>query len=306
VIVDGAGLKYADREREEPLFSQQAQVHLAYDDAGIGEPTVVLLHGWGFGNPSHLVPQFKHLAARRRVLKLQLPGHGESDRPPPGFGFRDCAAAIVAGLDEAGIDRAILCGHSFGGRLAVEITAASPDRICGIALLDPVILFPEPVRLESVNGLVPALATDHWLQALEGYFSRLFSPYDAMELRSQVLGELGQVKVEMAASLMQEGMATDGSDPLAQVQCPVLLVTATAPVDTERFQELQPHALIGRVTGSGHWLTLAVPDQVNAMLDRFLEIALEGGRVVSNHMAMEAQTQQGHLTHGVTAPDRVL
>jgi len=249
-------------------------MHLVYDDGGSGEPAVVLLHGWGFGHPSHLVPQFEHLASRRRVLKLDLPGQGRSGQPPPGFGFEDCAAAIIAELDAAGVEQAIVCGHSFGGRLAVEVAAACPSRIAAVALLDPVILFPEPIRQQALTGLVPALATENWLKALEGYFSRLLSPYDPPDLKSRVLTELGNVKPEMAASLMQEGMATNGADSLARVRCPLLLVTAAqSPVDMERFQELQPDALVGRVVGSGHWLTLAVPGQVNAMLDRFLEIA---------------------------------
>lgn len=273
LTVGSAEVAYEDRGRREPLFPQETEMRLTYDDAGTSEPAVVLIHGWGFGNPSVFVPQFEHLSSRRRALKLDLPGHGRSGQPPPGFDFSDCAAAIVAAVDTAGVDRAILCGHSFGGRLAVEIAAAYPARTAGLVLLDPVILFPEPVRQQALTGLVPALSTEHWLEALEGYFSRLLNPYDPPEVKSQVLTELGQVKPEMAGSLMQEGMATDGSDFLLRVQCPVLLVTASAPVDIERFRELQPEALIGMVVGSGHWLTLAVPDQVNAMLDRFLEIA---------------------------------
>ncbi len=254
---------------------------LVYDDAGAGEPAVVLVHGWGFGNPSHLTPQFEHLASRRRTLKLDLPGQGRSDRPPAGFGFADCAAAIVAELDAAGIDQAIVCGHSFGGRLAVEIAAAYPSRTAGIALLDPVILFPEPVRRQALTTLVPALGSEHWREAAEAYFSRLLSPYDPPELKSQVLSQLGLISPEFAAQLMREGMATDGSESLARVRCPVLLITAGGPVDIERLRGLQPEALVGRVIGSGHWLTLAVPDQVNAMLDRFLQIveshAVAGG-----------------------------
>jgi pimeloyl-ACP methyl ester carboxylesterase len=206
------------------------------------------------------------------VLKLDLPGQGRSDRPPPGFGFADCAAAIAAVLDEAGVDRAIVCGHSFGGRLAVEVAAAVPSRIAGVALLDPVILFPEQVRMQTLTVLVPALRSENWLPALEAYFSRLFSPYDPPELRARVLEELSQVSPEVAAPLMQEGMATDGSESLARVQCPLLLVSAQAPLDIERLRALQPAVFIGRVIGSGHWLTLAVPNQVNAMLDRFLEL----------------------------------
>jgi pimeloyl-ACP methyl ester carboxylesterase len=232
----------------------------------------VLIHGWGFGNPSHLVPQFEHLASRHRVLKLDLPGHGQSDRPPPGFGFKDCAMAIVAELGAAGIDHAVVCGHSLGGRLAIEVAVAQPSRIAGVALLDPVILFPEPVRQQAQTGLVPALSTDHWLQAIEGYFSRLVGPYDPPEVKAQVMSELSQLSPGLAASIMQEGMATDGAEVLALVRCPLLMVSATAPVDTERMRHLQPEAFVGRVVGSGHWMTLVVPDQVNAMLDRFLEL----------------------------------
>ena len=261
-------------------------MNLAYDDAGTGEPTIVLVHGWGFGNPSIFVPQFEHLATRHRVLKLDLPGHGRSDLPPPGFGWKDCVTAIIATLDTAGVDRAVVCGHSFGGRMAVEIAAAYPSRTAGIALLDPVILFPEPVRQQAVTGLVPALRSEHWLQALEGYFSRLFSPYDPPELQSQVLTELGLVRPEMAAPIMEEGMATDGSEFLARVQCPVLLVSAGAPVDIARFRALQPEAFVGSVVGSGHSLTLVVPDQVNAMLDRFLELTTTHARSESGRAAV--------------------
>lgn len=124
LTVGGAGLEYADGGDRKPRVPRDTELHLAYDDAGTGEPAVVLLHGWGFGNPSALAPQFEHLATRRRVLKPHLPGHGRSDPPPAGFGFKDCAAAIVAQMDVANVNQAIICGHSFGGRLAVQIAAA--------------------------------------------------------------------------------------------------------------------------------------------------------------------------------------
>jgi len=44
------------------------------------------------------------------------------------------------------------------------------------------------------------------------------------------------------------------------------------PADLERLKQLRPDAIIAAVAGSGHFLTLVVPDQVNAMLDRFLTV----------------------------------
>lgn len=244
----------------------------AYDDAGSGEPPVVLLHGWGFGHPSHLTPLFDHLSSHRRVLKLDLPGHGRSALPPPGFGFANCAAAIAAQLDAAGIDRAVICGHSLGARLAIEIAGAHPSRTAGVVLLDPVVLFPEPVRTQALSGLVPALRTDDWLPALQAYFSRLLGPNDPPSLASRLLSELAEVSPEMAANVMHEGMQTDGSEALARVDCPTLVVSARAPMDVARLRAIQPDAWVGSVVGSGHWLTLAAADQVNAMVDRFLAV----------------------------------
>jgi pimeloyl-ACP methyl ester carboxylesterase len=220
--------------------------------------------------------QFEYLKSRHRVLALDLPGHGGSAPAPPEFGFRDCAAAIVAVLDEEGINRAVVCGHSFGGRLAVEVAAAYPERVAGAALLDPVILFPAPVR-EQAMRLVPALASDGWMNALEAYFLRLLSPHDPPDLKTRVLAELGQVPRQMAAQVMRDGMSTDGAESLARVMCPLLVVRRTeTPINMQLLAQLQPEAWVGCVVGTGHWMGLAVPDQVDAMLDRFLEAITAG------------------------------
>ncbi len=250
-------------------------MRLTYEDAGAGEPAVVLIHGWAFGNRSHLAPQFEHLSSSRRTILLDLPGHGGSDPAPRGFGFPEGAAAIGALLDATGIDRAVVCGHSFGGRLAVEVAAAYPSKVVGAALLDPVILFPPAVRGQAAM-LATALESDGWLEALEAYFSRLLSPFDPPQVRSRVMAELVDVPRELAAPIMRAGMATDGSGALAQVQCPLLVVrNAALPMDAARLRELQPGAWVGAPVGTGHWMTLSVPGQVNAMLDRFLEVGVD-------------------------------
>lgn len=253
--------------------AQTSFVRLSYGEAGSGEPVVVLIHGWGFGNRSHLFPQFEHLAAKRRVLLLDLPGHGGSDPAPPDFGFEECASAIVGVVDATGVEKAVVCGHSFGALLAVDVAAAYPDRVAGAILLDPApLLFPAQVR-EQGTMLAAALESDGWHAALQGYFSMLLSPCDPPKVRERVLRELGDVPRALAAHLMRVGMAGDGSAGLAKMRCPILLFSrAEQPLDRQRFLQLQPQAWVGQPVGTGHWLTISVPDQVNAAIDRFLEI----------------------------------
>jgi pimeloyl-ACP methyl ester carboxylesterase len=66
-----------------PALSATAP-HIAFDDIGSGDPAVVLLHGL-FEDRTYYRAQAQHLAARHRVLNIDLRGHGESDVPEQGY-----------------------------------------------------------------------------------------------------------------------------------------------------------------------------------------------------------------------------
>ena len=244
-------------------------LRIAYEDVGYGSPAVVLVHG-AFGNRSHYAAQIEHLARRHRVLALDLRGHGESDVPKDGFRLRDYAEDVLAVCEAAGLDRYVLCGHS----MPVVLVAASikPDRVAGVAVLDGTILFPEPLRSQVVADLVPALEGDGWIGAMQGFLAgRGVGPYDSAELKARVMAEIAEAPARIAAPLMRDVMTSDFSQLLTG-GFPLLYVHAGVPTDLTRLRELRPDVLLGSVVGSGHWMMLEVPDQVNAMLDRFLQI----------------------------------
>ena len=244
-------------------------LRIAYEDVGQGSPAVVLIHG-AFGDRSHYAAQLKHLAQRHRVLALDLRGHGESDVPQDGFWLRDYAEDVVAVCEAADLDRCVLCGHS----MPVALVAASlkPERVAGVALLDGTVLFPESLRSQILANLVPVLYGPGANQAMQGFFlERAISPYDSAELKARVMAEIAAGPTQIAAPLMRDVMTEDFSQFLAG-RYPLLYVHATAPTDLARLRELRPDVLLGSVVASGHWMMLQVPDQVNAMLDRFLQI----------------------------------
>ena len=244
-------------------------LRIAYEDVGQGSPAVVLIHG-AFGNRFHYAAQIKHLAQRHRVLALDLRGHGESDVPQDGFRLQDYAEDVVAVCEAASLDRYVLCGHS----MPVALIAASlnPERVAGVALLDGTILFPESLRSQVLANLVPVLEGPSANQAMQGFFlERAISPYDSAEVKAQVLAEIAAAPTQIAAPLMRDVMTEDFSQFLTG-SFPLLYVHASAPAVLARVQELRPDVLLGAVVGSGHWMMLEVPNQVNAMLDRFLQI----------------------------------
>jgi pimeloyl-ACP methyl ester carboxylesterase len=126
---------------------------LACDRAGRGAP-LVLLHP--LGADRHVWdPLVEHLADRRQVITLDLPGFGESpplpDRPPTP---RALAAAVAAHLTSLGVERPHLAGNSLGGWVALELALSGVARsVTGIA---PAGLWPEP--LVPKTGIAHRLA----------------------------------------------------------------------------------------------------------------------------------------------------
>lgn len=104
-----------------------------------GEPParpVVCVHGiTGHGKRFRRLAE-ERLAGRFRVLAPDLRGHGFSDWEPP-WSIEALAADVVETAQAAGVERAAWVGHSFGGRLVLEIAARRPELVERMALLDP-------------------------------------------------------------------------------------------------------------------------------------------------------------------------
>jgi pimeloyl-ACP methyl ester carboxylesterase len=139
-----------------------------YHRAGRGRP-LVLLHGfllshWSFRK---IIPG---LAAERDVIAIDLPGFGESDRPSPDryrYDETGYAETVVSVLDELGLDRAALAGHSLGGSVALAVAARRPERVERLALLNPMV-YDVPLPPEARVLLTPYIG----LPALRRLYTR--------------------------------------------------------------------------------------------------------------------------------------
>jgi len=104
--------------------------------AGEGD-AVVCVHGLGATKASFL-PTLAALAADWRVIAVDLPGFGESDKPlTAAYDAPYFAGAVTALLDALEIERAHLIGNSMGGRVAIEVALLEPERVEKMALLAP-------------------------------------------------------------------------------------------------------------------------------------------------------------------------
>ena len=119
-------------------FVEVEGVRLHWSEAGEASdtPPVVLLHGLNNSCLSWSCVAAL-LAADRRVLMPDLPGHGQSERPDTGYELAWYARIIARWLESIGIEQADVVGHSFGGGIAQMLLLACPKRVRRLVLVAP-------------------------------------------------------------------------------------------------------------------------------------------------------------------------
>ncbi len=113
---------------------------VCYFDSGLplkprGLPTVLLIHALGTN-----FTQWEHIAAPlaryTRVLGIDLPGCGRSAKPRVAYRIAHMHEAVLGLLDYAQVPRAVLFGHSFGGRIAMDMALSQRSRVQGLLLMN--------------------------------------------------------------------------------------------------------------------------------------------------------------------------
>lgn len=251
-------------------------------DEGQGDsPPVVLIHGFT-GSKETWAPLRCRLSARYRVLAIDLPGHGGSD-PMPG-GFAAAVEAIAALLDTARAGAVALAGYSLGGRLALALALARPDRIARLLLESASPGIAADAEREARRREDDALAKRierEGIEAFVGRWERLalfatlrtFSAAKQSELRRQ---RLGCSAAGLASSLRSVGVGRQPwlGDRLGELAMPVTIVAGAEDTKYRAIAASMAAGIAGArleiVAGAGHVPHLERSEEFEAVIDRFL------------------------------------
>jgi len=221
-------------------------------------PPLVCLHGiTGHGRRFRRLAD-ERFAERFRVLAPDLRGHGRSDWEPP-WTLRANLADVLETVAAAGVERATWLGHSYGGRLILELAALEPERIERAVLLDPAI------------DLLPHVGFD---MAEDHRRERVFrSVEEAIQTRLDETTPREFVEEEAREHLVEE---RPGAFRWRYCQSAVVfaygeLCVPAPPPETLRAPTLLVHA---RQFG------LVRDDQLEAYRDRVETVAVPGGHMV--------------------------
>jgi pimeloyl-ACP methyl ester carboxylesterase len=268
-------------------------VRVRWERHGDGDPTLLLLPAWSIVHSRQWKAQVPYLARHYRVLTFDGRGNGRSDRPPGAEAYDDdqYVADALAVLDATGTGQAVLVGLSRGGRWAVELAAARPERVLGAMLIDPALTSLAPLPREQASSFDEELdRTDGWAKFnrhywlreyrdfLEFFASQAFSePHSTKQIEDMVGWGLETTPETLIAT--QLGAQPAGREEmeaiLGRVRCPVLVVHG----DDDR---VRPHAVgaaaaeltggtLVTIEGGGHCPQARHPVRINLLLREFVE-----------------------------------
>ena len=245
---------------------------LVYDHRGRGSsPPVVFVHGLGGSAASFALLAARLTAASRRVLVLDLPGHGRNRlrRGEEAADLTDQALALGAVLADVG-EPAVLIGNSLGGALSLHAAAAAPERVRAVVGLSPAgapLLESdrESVRDAFRGDLLAAQEMPRRLYRRPPRLARLFSRDLARHLAAPPVQRL-------LAQIGQHGLI---AEDLARIEQPVLILWGDAdgilPASSVQwFREHLRSAAIEILPDCGHLPQMEQRALVLARVRRFL------------------------------------
>ncbi|MGI5289244.1 alpha/beta fold hydrolase [Nonomuraea polychroma] len=242
-------------------------IDLYYEVLGADQPgpPLIMLHGGAYTFHLSFDSLLPALTAERKVIGVELQGHGhtaDSDRP---FSVRQCAEDVIALLDHLGVERADLFGYSLGGLVSTEVAVSAPDRVGRVVLAASHF---RSTRSEAYYPEITALELDSPRMPTEEESTAMKRAYDEVAPNPEDFFPF-VAKIQPAVHDF-EGW-TD--EQLAQLTMPVLIIIG----DTDfvrlehsvEMKQLLPNAQLAILPGTKH-LQVIRPDLVLPMVTAFL------------------------------------
>ena len=269
-------------------------VHIAFDDSGGAGPPLVLLHGF-LGSGASMVALVEALDAHgalagRRVVAVHLVGHGRSDAPLPvaPYAMERVVDQLRGVLDAVtGADRGAtvdLLGYSMGGRVALALALACPQRVRRLVLVGATAGIEDPAERRTrrdADAELAAFVDQHGIEAFVDRWEQLpiFATQRdlAPEVRERVrAGRTAQRVVGVANSL--RGTGTGSMEPmwdrLATRAVPTLVLAGA--LDTKyvevgvRLADVLPAGRFLAIAEAGHAAHLERPEATATAVGEFL------------------------------------
>ena len=255
-------------------------MEIAYDDVGAGIP-VLFIHGWPH-NRTLWAAQLSGLPTHARCIAPDLRGFGASTVEPP-FTIDQYADDLAAFLGVIGVERAVVCGVSMGGYVALSMLRRHSQRLRAL-ILTSTRATADSADARDKRARLVTFVRDHGVEALAGRQLKAMVGETTFNSRPDVREALRLLMAGAPADGVigaLEAMAgrADSSDLLPGITMPTLVVsgtedTFTPPDDLRALAAAIPNARLEHVQAAGHVCCYERPAAFNHIVSEFVATLL--------------------------------
>jgi pimeloyl-ACP methyl ester carboxylesterase len=255
------------------VTSDGSRVH--YESYGKGQEAVVFIHGWTCDLTfwRGQAPLYE----KHRALLVDLPGHGQSEKPDVAYTQERFARAIDAVMRDAGVTRAVLVGHSMGGPVALTFLRLFPEKTKALVLVD--VFMPEAPKDDAdrarqkaqMEPFIRSFKEPGYSETQKKMVEGMFSAKTTPEQREEIRTKMGATPQHVLASAMEGMFALEAPKAGETYSLPVMAISQVRPGFEARLRTVFPNLRKYEAwEGSGHFLMMESPDRFNRALEEFL------------------------------------
>jgi pimeloyl-ACP methyl ester carboxylesterase len=271
VLALSVGAANGQAPRADSKFAKLDDVRIHYLNYGKGDEALVLIHGWTQSADSwrENVADFAH---RNRVIVIELPGHGESDKPQTTYTMDYFARAVDAVLRDAKVKRAVMVGHSMGTPVARQFYRKYPERTLGIVIVDGAL---RPFGNKALmDQMIANFRGPKYRDTVNQMFAMMAGPSMTPEAQQRIKASADNTPQYVLASAF-EGMADPSIWGDDKIDVPVLAIMARNPFYPanleESYRSLAPKMDFYMWDGVGHFIMVEKPKEFDTAVIAWLD-----------------------------------
>lgn len=254
---------------------------LFYSEKGAGNPPLIFVHGVG-GTTLHWEKQTEHFGKTNRVVAVDLPGCGRSNRPLTDYSIESSAIVVDNVLENLGIHDYVWVGHSMGGWIGLQYDTMFPSKLRGLVVVDSFVGFAGSPATQGLSRRYSAAKErSSFADVLRGTADAMFRTGGDAEFKDRVrrdylktryetyCGHLAAVLTNMRETFPDRSLIYERS-----VNTPTLIISRDTDEDRDKaislFAERIPNVQVKKIAGVGHYIMIDATDEFNQAVTQFI------------------------------------
>jgi pimeloyl-ACP methyl ester carboxylesterase len=243
---------------------------IRYVDTGSGDPALVFVHGWCC-NHTYWRDQIPVFAKNHRVIAVDLPGHGESEKPNRDYSIGNFVDVVATLINELKLEKPVVVGHSMGGVIVFNLTRQHPDLARGAVIVDaPLVPLPEPLQ-PVVAQTLEAFKSPAYKEAAAGFVrTQLFNAASPAQMVEETIAGMGTAPQRVVYSAIESTLAPEscvaGPIPVPAVFLRAVNLFASGDQLRERYPGMEVQEF-----DCSHFVQMERPAETNAAIEKFVE-----------------------------------